>query len=68
MVSWPELASPQNKWNVVRSESFAPCKRFAVAKLTASLSPRAMLQSRLLVTSGRLFRHLRSNLAPAKIS
>jgi len=39
----------------------------AVAKLTASLSPRAMLRSRLLVTSGRLFRHPRSKPAPAKI-
>jgi len=51
-----------------RSESFALGKRFAVAKLTASLSPRAMLRSRLLVTSGRLFRHPRSKSAPAKIS
>ena len=39
----------------VRSESFALGKRFAVAKLTASLSPRAKLRPRLLVTSGRLF-------------
>ena len=52
----------------VRSESFALGKRFAVAKLTGSLSPRAMLRSRLLVTSGRLFRHRRSMSAPAKIS
>ena len=51
-----------------RSESFALGKRFAVAKLTASLSPRSMLQSRLLVTSGRLFRHPRSKSAPTKIS
>jgi len=51
-----------------RNEFFALGKRFAVAKLTASLSPRAMLQSPLLVTYGRLFRHLRSKLAPAKIS
>ena len=51
-----------------RSESFALGKRFAVAKLTASLSPRAMLRSRLVVTSGRLFRHPRSKSAPAKIS
>jgi len=36
----------------VRSESFALGKRFAVAKLTASLSPRVKLQTRLLVTSG----------------
>ena len=35
-----------------RSESFALGKRFAVAKLTASLSPRAKLRPRLLVTSG----------------
>ena len=42
------------------SESFALGKRFAVAKLTASLSPRAKLRPRLLVTSGRLFRHPRS--------
>ena len=34
-----------------RSESFAHGKRFAVAKLTASLSPRAKLRPRLLVTS-----------------
>ena len=40
-----------------RSESFALGMRFAVAKLTASLSPRAKLRPRLLVTSGRLFRH-----------
>ena len=51
-----------------RSESFALGKHFAVAKLTASLSPRAMLQSRLLVTSRSLFRHLRCKLAPTKIS
>ena len=46
-----------------RSESFALGKRFVVAKLTTSISPRAMLQSRLLVTSGQLFRNLRSKLA-----
>jgi len=51
-----------------RSESFALGKRFAVAKLTASLSPRAKLRPRLLVTSGRLFRHPRSKSAPAKMS
>jgi len=51
-----------------RSESFALGKRFAVAKLTASLSPRVMLRSRLLVTSGRLFHHPRSKSAPIKIS
>jgi len=37
------------------NEFFALGKRFAVAKLTASLSPRAMLRPRLLVTSGHLF-------------
>ena len=46
--------------SVERSESFALGKRFAVAKLTAILSPRAKLRPRLLVTSGRLFRHPRS--------
>jgi len=54
--------------SVERSESFALGKRFAVAKLTASLSPRAKLQPRLLSTYGRLFRHPRSKLAPTKIS
>ena len=44
----------------VRSKSFALGKRFAVAKLTASLSPTAKLRLRMLVTSGRLFRHPRS--------
>ena len=38
-----------------RNESFALGKRFTVAKLTASISPRAKLRPRLLVTSGRLF-------------
>ena len=38
-----------------RNESFALGKRFAVAKVTASLSRRAKLRPRLLVTSGRLF-------------
>ena len=37
-----------------RNESFALSKRFAVAKFTASLSPRAKLRPRLLVTSGHL--------------
>jgi len=50
----------------VRSESFALGKRFAVAKLSASLSPRAKLRPRLLVTSGRLFRHPRSKSAPER--
>ena len=38
--------------SVVRSESFALVKLFAVATLNASLSPRARLRPRLLVTSG----------------
>jgi len=39
-----------------RNKSFAlGKKRFAVAKLTASLSPIAKLRPRLLVTIGRLF-------------
>jgi len=42
------FANPEN-------ESFTLGKRFVVAKLTASLSPRAKLRPRLLVTSGRLF-------------
>ena len=54
--------------SVERSESYALGKRFAVAKHTASLSPRAKLRPLLLVTSGRLFRHPRSKSAPAKIS
>jgi len=52
----------------VRSESFALGKRFAVAKLTPTLLPRAKLRPRLLVTSGCLFRHPRSKSAPARIS
>ena len=51
-----------------RSESFALGKRFAVAKLTASLSPRAKLRLRLLVTSGSIFHHPRFKSAPTKIS
>ena len=54
--------------SVERSESFALGKRYAVPKLTTSLSPRAKLRPRLLVTSGHLFRHPRSKSAPAKIS
>ena len=54
--------------SVERSESFALGKRFAVAKLTASLSPRAKIRPRLLVTSGRLFCHPRSKSTLAKIS
>jgi len=53
--------------SVERSESFALGRRFAVAKLNASLSPRARLRPRLLVTSRRLFRHPRSKSASAKI-
>ena len=51
-----------------RSESFALGNRFAEAKLTASLSPRAKLRPRLLVTSGPLLRHPRSKSALGKIS
>jgi len=40
--------------SVERSESFVLGKRFAVATLTASLSPIAKIRSRLLVTFGRL--------------
>jgi len=58
----------QVRKSVERSESFALGKRFAVAKLTASLSPRARLRPRLLVTYGRLFRIPRSKSAPAKIT
>ena len=54
--------------SVERSESFALGKRFNVATLTASLSPRAKIRTRLLVTSGCLFRHPRSKSAPAKNS
>jgi len=54
--------------SIVRSESFALGKRFAVAKLTASLSPTAKLRPLLLITSGLLFHHPRSKSAPAKIS
>ena len=46
--------------SVEGSESFALGQRFAVATLTASLSPRAKIRLRLLITSGRLFRHPRS--------
>lgn len=41
------------KWRR-KALSFALGKRFAVAKLTASLSARAKLRPRLLVASGRL--------------
>ncbi|KAK7298479.1 hypothetical protein VNO77_46940 [Canavalia gladiata] len=47
-----ELRRASSCWE--RNESFALGKRFAVAKLTASLSPRAKLRPRLLVASGRL--------------
>jgi len=50
------------------SESFALGKRFAVAKLAASLLPRAKLRPRLLVTFGPLFHHPRSKSTQAKIS
>jgi len=54
--------------SVERSESYTLGKSFVVAKLTASLSPRAKLRPPLLVTTRRLFRHPRSKSAPAKIS
>ena len=54
--------------SVERSESFSLGKRFVVANLTASLSPRAKLRPRLLVTSWRLFRHPRTKSAPTKNS
>jgi len=54
--------------SVERSESFVLGKRFVVATLNASLSPRAKILPRQLVTSGRLFRHPTSKSAPAKIS
>ena len=53
-LTW-RFAHPLAGWVGERNESFALGKRFAVAKLTASLSPRAKLRPRLLVTSGRLF-------------
>ena len=52
----------------VRSESFALGKCFAVATLTAILSPRAKLRPRLLVTPWGLYSHPRSKSAPTKIS
>jgi len=61
---WFEEARPENppsekalevRSSEERNESFALGKRFAVAKLTATLSTRAKLRPRLLVTSGRLF-------------
>jgi len=64
----PQEKALEVRASVERSESFALGKRFAVAKLTASLSRRAKLRPRLLVTSGRLFRHTRFKSAPAKIS
>ena len=51
-----------------RSESFALRKRFAVATLTASLSPRAKIRPQLFVTSRWLFRNQRSRSSSAKIS
>ncbi|WJX77989.1 hypothetical protein P8452_61253 [Trifolium repens] len=50
-----KFAHPLAGWVGERNESFTLGKHFAVAKLTASLSPRAKLRPRLLVTSGRLF-------------
>ena len=45
---------PPHTAQVAKALSFALGKRFAVAKLTASLSARAKLRPRLLVASGRL--------------
>ena len=45
---------PPHTAQVAQALSFALGKRFAVAKLTASLSARAKLRPRLLVASGRL--------------
>ena len=46
---------PPHTAQAAKALSFALGKRFAVAKLTASLSARAKLRPRLLVASGRLF-------------
>ena len=64
----PSEKAFEDRASVERSESFALRNRFAVATLTASLSLRAKIRLRLLVTSGRLIRHPRSKSAPAKIS
>jgi len=64
----PSEKALEDRASVERSESFALRKRFAVATLTASLSPRAKIRLRLLVTSGRLFHHARSKSAQANIS
>lgn len=45
---------PPHTAQVAKALSFALGKRFAVARLTASLSARAKLRLRLLVASGRL--------------
>ena len=64
----PSKKALEVRASVEMSESFALGKRFAVPKLTASLSPRAKIRPLLLVISGRLFHHPRSKSAPAKIS
>ncbi|CAN4118949.1 unnamed protein product [Withania somnifera] len=50
----PHVRVPPHTAQVAKALSFALGKRFAVAKLTASLSARAKLRPRLLVASGRL--------------
>ncbi|KAK8539572.1 hypothetical protein V6N13_034864 [Hibiscus sabdariffa] len=50
----PHVRVPPHAAQVAKALSFALGKRFAVVKLTASLSARAKLRPRLLVASGRL--------------
>ncbi|KAI0522414.1 hypothetical protein KFK09_004793 [Dendrobium nobile] len=52
--SEPHVRVPPHTAQVAKALSFALGKRFAVAKLTASLLARAKLRPRLLVASGRL--------------
>jgi len=51
----PETPYQRKPWRFAHPERGTNPSRFAVAKLTASLSPRAKLRPRLLVTFGRLF-------------
>ena len=64
----PATPYQRKPWRFVHPERGTNPSRFAVAKLTASLSPRAKLRPRLLVTSGCLFRHPRFKSASTKIS
>ncbi|KAL9426619.1 hypothetical protein AB3S75_033412 [Citrus x aurantiifolia] len=50
----PHVRVPPHTAQVAKALSFALDKRFAVAKLTATLSARAKLRPRLFVTSGRV--------------